>query len=181
LCYGCLDQAGTYAEGLSMQNSTLAKIALTAAVAVAGVGFFVKSTLGHTTQYKMVDELLAQGPDLSSWKDKDIKVHGWVLAGSIKTDVVNQETRRTFVLQHGGKMIRVFFTGPVPDTFKDQSEVVATGVIVPAASQAQLAGALEVALEADLPYVVEAKELQAKCPSKYEGARANQDLNVKFE
>jgi hypothetical protein len=29
--------------------------------------------------------------------------------------------------------------------------------------------------------VVEAKELQAKCPSKYEGARANKDLNSKFE
>ena len=30
----------------TMQNSTLAKIALTAAVAVAGVGFLVKSSLG---------------------------------------------------------------------------------------------------------------------------------------
>ena len=55
-----------------MQKSTLAKIALTAVVAVAGVGFFVKSTLGHTTHYKMVDDLMTTG-DLDQWKDKEIK------------------------------------------------------------------------------------------------------------
>ncbi len=163
-----------------MQKSTLAKIALTAAVAVAGVGFFVRSTLGHTTHYKMVDELMAGG-DLAQWKGKEIKVHGWVLAGSIKQEVVNQDTQRTFVLQKGGKKIRVFNEGPVPDTFKDQSEVVATGEIVPAESKRQLAQSLGVTLEADLSYVVVAKELQAKCPSKYEGAQANKDLKKKFE
>jgi len=162
-----------------MQNSTLAKIALTAAVAVAGVGFFVKSTMGHTQHYKMVDELLAG--DLKQWEGKELKVHGWVLAGSLKEDVVNQETHRSFVLQKDGKKIRVFSMGPKPDTFKDQSEVVATGRLVPAADMKQLAAALNVPLEADLAYVVEAKELQAKCPSKYDGARANKDLNSKFE
>ena len=163
-----------------MQKSTLAKIGLTAAVAIAGVGFFVKSTMGHTTHYKMVDDLMASG-DLSQWKDKEIKVHGWVLAGSIKSEVVNQETHRTFVLQKGGKKIRVFSSGPVPDTFKDQSEVVATGEIIPAASRTDLAKSLGVTLEADLAYVVDAKELQAKCPSKYEGATANKDLKIKYE
>jgi len=162
-----------------MQNSTLAKIALTAAVAVAGVGFFVKSTLGHTQHYKMVDELMAG--DLTQWKDKELKVHGWVLAGSIKEDVVKQETQRTFVLTKDGKKIRVFSMGPKPDTFKDQSEVVATGHLVAAATKQDLAAALGVPLEADVAYVVDAKELQAKCPSKYEGARANKDLNSKFE
>ena len=162
-----------------MQKSTLAKIALTAAVAVAGVGFFVKSTLGHTTHYKMVDELMAS--DLTQWKDKEIKVHGWVLAGSIKAEVVNQETQRTFILQKGGKKIRIFTEGPVPDTFKDQSEVVATGTLVAAESKKQLAQSLGVNLEADLGYVVQATELQAKCPSKYEGAQINKDLKKKFE
>ena len=120
-----------------MQKNTLAKIALTAAVAMAGTVFFVKSTLGHTTHYKMVDDLMTTG-NLDQWKDKEIKVHGWVLAGSIKQEVVNQETQRTFVLQKGGKKIRVFSDGPVPDTFKDQSEVVATGELVPATDRAQL-------------------------------------------
>lgn len=163
-----------------MQKSTLAKIGLTALVAVAGVGFFVKSTMGHTTHYKMVDDLMASG-DLAQWKGKEIKVHGWVLAGSIKQEVVNQETYRTFVLQRGGKKIRVFSSGPVPDTFKDQSEVVATGEIIAANTKTDLAKSLGVTLEADLAYVVDAKELQAKCPSKYEGAQANKDLKIKYE
>lgn len=163
-----------------MQKSTLAKIGLTAIVALVGVGFFVKSTMGHTTHYKMVDDLMTAG-DLEQWKDKEIKVHGWVLAGSIKQEVVNQDTYRTFVLQKGGKKIRVFSNGPVPDTFKDQAEVVATGEIVAAATKADLAKSLNVTLEADLSHVVVAKELQAKCPSKYEGAASNKDLKIKYE
>jgi len=161
-----------------MQTSTLAKIALTAAVAVAGVAFFVKSTLGHTTHYKMVDELMAG--DLAQWKDKELKVHGWVLAGSIREDIFEQETQRTFLVHKGGKKIRVFSSGPKPDTFKDQSEVVATGRIVPAAEKEKIAAALKVKLEADLDYVVDATELQAKCPSKYEGAQANKDLKTQY-
>src|SRR5258705_11438869 len=86
-----------------MQNSTLAKIALTAAVALAGVGFFVKSTLGHTEHYKMVDELMAS--DLSQWSGKQLKVHGYVRAGSVREQVVDQKTIRTFVLQKEGKKI----------------------------------------------------------------------------
>jgi cytochrome c-type biogenesis protein CcmE len=169
-----------------MQNSTLAKIALTAAVAVAGVGFFVKSTLGHTTHYKMVDELMAG--DLSQWKGKELKVHGWVQAGSIREQVVDQKTQRTFVLQKEGKRIRVFSYGPKPDTFKDQSEVIASGTLIKirgdepiAAEKRELAKSLGVPLEADLDYVVDATKLDAKCPSKYDGARANQDLGVKYE
>lgn len=158
-----------------MQNSTIAKLALTGAVVVAGVAFFAKSASTSTQHYKMVDQLLAT--DLSQWKGKELKVHGWVVAGTIKEKVVNQETIRTFVAHKDGKKIRVFNKGPKPDTFKDQSEVVATGTIVPAADMAALAQALEVRIEADMPYVVDATELMAKCPSKYEGAQANKDLD----
>jgi cytochrome c-type biogenesis protein CcmE len=71
--------------------------------------------------------------------------------------------------------------GPVPDTFKDQSEVVATGHLIAARERAPLAKSLGVAMEADIDYVLEASELQAKCPSKYDGARANKDLSKQFE
>ena len=162
-----------------MQKSTLAKIALTAAVAVAGLGFFVKSTLGHTEHYKMVDELMAT--DLTQWSGKELKVHGWVLAASIHEQVVDQKTHRTFVLTKEGKQIRIFSSGPKPDTFKDQAEVIATGHLVPAAEKRELARSLGVTLEADQAYVVDAEKLDAKCPSKYDGARANKDLNTKFQ
>lgn len=154
-----------------MNKNTLGKIVLTAVVAVGGVGFLVKSSVSSAQHYKMVDELLTT--DLSSWKDKELKVHGWVEAGSIQEKVVDQETDRTFLLQKGGKKIRVFSSGPKPDTFKDQSEVVATGHLVAAADMAKRAGKLGVAIESDMPYVVDSTELMAKCPSKYDGADAN--------
>jgi cytochrome c-type biogenesis protein CcmE len=156
-----------------MNKSTLGKIVLTVAVAVGGVGFLVKSSVSSAQHYKMVDDLLSG--ELSSWTDKELKVHGWVEAGSIHESIVNQETHRTFLLQKGGKKIRVFSAGPKPDTFKDQSEVVATGRLVPAAKMTELAKSLGVAIESDMQYVVDSTELMAKCPSKYDGARANQE------
>jgi cytochrome c-type biogenesis protein CcmE len=158
----------------SMQNSTIVKLALTVAVIAGGVFFFARSTQGSTQHYKMVDQLLAT--DLSQWKDKELKVHGWVVAGTIKEKVVNQETMRTFVMHKDGKKIRVFSRGPKPDTFKDQSEVVATGRIVTAQQMDEMARGLDIRIEDDMPYVVEASELMAKCPSKYEGANANKNI-----
>lgn len=156
-----------------MTNTTIAKIVLTAAIALGVVGFFWHSSSSHTGAYKMVDEAVAAAPE---WQGKEIKVHGWVVAGTIKEKVANQETVRTFVLHKDGKKIRVFSKGPKPDTFKDQSEVVATGHIVPAAQMDELAKGLDMRIEDDMPYVVEATELMAKCPSKYEGADANKNI-----
>ena len=157
-----------------MQQNTIIKLALTGAVVVAGVAFFAKSASTSTQHYKMVDQLLAT--DLSQWKDQELKVHGWVVAGTIKEKVVNQETIRTFVLHKDGKKIRVFNKGPKPDTFKDQSEVVATGHVIPAAQMDAMARGLEMRIEDDMPYVVDSSELMAKCPSKYEGADANKNI-----
>ncbi len=158
-----------------MQNSTIAKLALTAAVVVGGVAFFAKSASTNTQHYKMVDQLLKA--DLGALGGQELKVHGWVVAGSIREKIVNQETVRTFVLHKDDKKIRVFSRGPKPDTFRDQSEVVATGKIVPAADMAAMASSLDVRIDSDMQYVVEATELMAKCPSKYEGAQANKKLD----
>ncbi|MBA2538751.1 MAG: cytochrome c maturation protein CcmE [Deltaproteobacteria bacterium] len=160
-----------------MQNSTVLKIVLTAAVAIGGVVFFVKAGMGSTQTYMMVDELLAG--DLSRLEGKELKVHGWVVAGTIQEKVVNQQTIRTFVLHKSGKKIRVFSKGPKPDTFKDQSEVVATGRLVASAQAKEMATQLGAPLETDLAYVVDATDLQAKCPSKYDGAQVNK--NLKYE
>lgn len=158
-----------------MNNSTLGKLALTAAVAVAGVGFLVKSSMSSASHYMMVDDLLKT--ELTQWQGKELKVHGFVETGSIVQQIVNQETHRTFVLQKAGKKIRVFSSGPVPDTFKNESEVVAMGHLVPAAKLKPIADSLKVALEPEMTFVVDATELQAKCPSRYEGAKTNQKLD----
>ena len=154
-----------------MKNSTMGKVALTAAVAIGGLAFLVNSSTSNAQHYMMVHELMKS--DLSQWAGKELKVHGWVESGSIHESVVNQETHRTFLLQREGKKIRVFSSGPKPDTFKDQSEVVATGHLVPAEKMRAVATALGVAVESDPPYVVDSSELMAKCPSKYDGARVN--------
>lgn len=159
-----------------MDKSTLGKILLTAVVVVVGVGFFIRSSVSRAQQYMMVDDLMAN--DLSSFTDKELKVHGWVESGSIVEKIVAQESHRTFLLQKAGKKIRVFSVGPKPDTFKDQSEVVATGHLVPAAKMKEVAEGLGIRIESDAPYVVDATELMAKCPSKYDGARVNQQLTT---
>ena len=42
---------------------------------------------------------------------------------------------------------------------------------------AAMAEGLGVRIESDMQYVVDATELMAKCPSKYEGAQANKKLD----
>ena len=172
-----------------MTNATLAKLALTVGVVIGGGGFLIYSSVGHAQHYKMVDELLAAGK-LDDWKDKELKVHGNVDGGSIVESVVDQEMQRSFVLERDGKRIRVFSKGPKPDTFKDKSEVVATGRLVPAAQMQHLADALckdpakpgcPIHADAEQAWVVEATELMAKCPSKYEDGAPNQKLDTDFK
>jgi cytochrome c-type biogenesis protein CcmE len=169
-----------------MKNATLAKIGLTVAVVVGGAGFLVYSSKSHAQHYEMVDNLIVKG--LDGWQDKQLKIHGFVEAGSIIEDIVNQEQRRTFVLQKDGKKIRVFSAGPKPDTFKDQSEVVASGRLVLAEQFRELAAALcrkpqpgcPIVVDAEQVFVFDSTELMAKCPSKYEGAPSNKlDTNFK--
>jgi cytochrome c-type biogenesis protein CcmE len=141
-----------------MKKQTLLKLILTATVVLCGAGFLFYSSIGNAEHYKMVDELM-KAP--SEWVGRDMRIHGWVLPGSIKEQIVDQEMHRSFVLQHSGKKIYVSHVGPKPDTFRDQSEVVASGNLVQ---------------QGDGSYAFEARELMAKCPSKYEGAQSNKKL-----
>lgn len=151
-----------------MNRSTLGKIALTAAVAVGGITFVMRSS-ASAERYFHVEELMAK--QLPDWTGKELKIQGTVLTGTIVEKIENQDTQRTFVLQSKGKRIRVFNAGPKPDTFKDESEVLATGHLVPAAELKPLAQKLGVAIDSDMPYVLQSTELSAKCPSKYDGNR----------
>ena len=169
-----------------MTNATLGKILLSIAVIAGGAGFLVYSAFGSTEQYAMVNTLVSNGFD--KYGDRPMKVHGYVEAGSIIESVVNQETQRTFILQKEGKKIRVFSRGPKPDTFKDQSEVVATGRLVSAKSLQAMADSLcakpqpgcPIHADAEQTMVFDASELMAKCPSKYDGATSNK-IDPKFK
>jgi len=159
--------------------ATAVKVGLTAAVMLGGMAFLVYSSAAEAQHYKMVDELVGAG--LESWEGKALKVHGWVATGTIVTSVVSQEMRRTFVLEKAGKRIRVFARGPMPDTFKDGAEVVASGrLVAPGPLQPMVdlmcAGSVAgcpVRTDAEQAWVLDATEVSAKCASHYDGADAN--------
>lgn len=174
-----------------MTNATLAKILLTGIVAIGGGGFLVYSSVGQAQHYMQVDQLVSGSID--KWKETDLKVHGKVIAGSIVEQVIGPKMERTFLLETNGQKIRVFHSGPVPQTFKDESDVIALGQVIPAAQRQDLATQLcekakakggaatcPIKTDAEQQWVVDASELSAKCPSRYENAPNNKlDTNYK--
>lgn len=131
-----------------MKAKTL-KIAATAAVLVMAFGGLLYSTLRDGTEYyKHVDEVAS---DPGAWQGKKLQLHGYVVDKSIFVKPETLEYR--FQIQSKGKVIPARYTGIVPDTFKDGSEVVLKGH-----------------LRAD-GFAVEPNGVMAKCPSKYEAGK----------
>ena len=123
-----------------------AKIGVTTLVLATVFGILLYTTLGESMQYyKYVDEIVGSQQD---WSGKKLQVHGYVVPGSIGKKADRLEYR--FDIQRNGKTMRAFYTGIVPDTFKDDSEVVLTGVLTKEGFMAN--------------------DMTAKCPSKYEAA-----------
>ncbi|HEX5141796.1 MAG TPA: cytochrome c maturation protein CcmE [Dehalococcoidia bacterium] len=123
-----------------------AKIGVTTLVLATVFGVLLYTTLGESMQYyKYVDEVVGSQAD---WSGKKLQVHGYVVPGSIGKKANALEYR--FDIQRNGKTMRAFYNGIVPDTFKDDSEVVLTGVLTKEGFVAN--------------------DMTAKCPSKYEAA-----------
>jgi cytochrome c-type biogenesis protein CcmE len=123
-----------------------AKVGLTTLALATAFGILLYTTMGESMQYyKYVDEV-AGSPQ--TWAGKTLQVHGYVVPGSIgrKRDALDYQ----FDLQRNGQVIRAYYSGVVPDTFKDEAEVVLTGELTPNGFMAT--------------------EMTAKCPSKYEEA-----------
>ena len=123
-----------------------ARIGVTTLVLLTAFGILLYTTLGESMQYyKYVDEVMAQP---QAWQGKALQVHGNVVPGSIgrKRDSLDYQ----FQLQRNGQKITAYYSGIVPDTFKDDSEVVLTGQLTPNGFMAT--------------------DMTAKCPSKYEEA-----------
>ena len=129
-----------------------AKIAISAGVVAAGVAVIVYSALGNSLPYKYVDGVMG---DPDRWESKAIQLHGNVESGSIEEKIEDQTTKTTFVLYYKDKRIKVTHQGGKPDTFRDEAQVVATG---------------RLRKDPNGEPFFEAKELLAKCPSKYESA-----------
>lgn len=127
-------------------NHKALKVGLTSLVLVLAFGGLFYSTLGEDmAYYKHVDEVMTQ-PD--EWYGKSLQLHGFIVPESI---FVNKRTLQyKFNVQSNGKVVAATYTGIVPDTFKDDAEVVLKGTL------------------SNAGFVVEPNGVMAKCPSKYE-------------
>jgi cytochrome c-type biogenesis protein CcmE len=132
------------------------KIGATALVLVLAFGLMMWSTLREGTEYyKNIDEVMVNQQD---WHGKQLQLHGYVVPNSIlvkkstleyKFKVQNNPARSS----EPGTVVDVTYKGIVPDTFKDEAEVVLKGKLSPNGFHTDPNGVM------------------AKCPSKYEEAQ----------
>jgi cytochrome c-type biogenesis protein CcmE len=116
---------------------------LTLALAFAGLMY---STLSEGTEYyKHVDEVMGQPGE---WYGKKLQLHGYIVPNSVFVNKRTLEYR--FKVQSNGQIVDARYTGVVPDTFKDDAEVVLKGTL------------------ASDGFTVAPNGVMAKCPSKYE-------------
>lgn len=122
------------------------KIGLTGLVLALAFGGLLFTTLGEATEYyKLVDEVMVQ-PE--PWYGKKLQLHGFVVPGSISRTRSGLDWR--FQVQSNGRVVNATYRGVVPDTFKNDAEVVLKGT-----------------LSTD-GFAVAPNGVMAKCPSKYE-------------
>jgi cytochrome c-type biogenesis protein CcmE len=125
-----------------------AKIGITTVVlTLAFVGLLWTTLSEGTEYYKHVDEVMTNP---QAWYGKKLQLHGHVVDGSILRRRDSLDYR--FQIQANGQVVTASYTGIVPDTFKDGSEVVVKGTLRPDG------------------FLVEPNGVMAKCPSKYEAS-----------
>ena len=127
------------------------KMGATGTVLVLAFVGLLWSTLRDGTEYfKYVDEVL---PQRQVWEGKPLQLKGYVVPGSILRKRDSLEYR--FKVQNNparasqpGGVVEASYTGIVPDTFKDEAEVVLQGQLTANGFQVKPNGVV------------------AKCPSK---------------
>ena len=122
------------------------RIGLTVVVLAAAFGGLLYSTLSEGAEYyKHVDEVMVNPEE---WHGKNLQLHGFVVPNSIKRRPDSLDWR--FEVHSKGHVVRASYSGIVPDTFKDEAEVVLKGTLSPDG------------------FHVAPDGVMAKCPSKYE-------------
>ena len=120
------------------------KVALTSIVPALAFGGLLYSTMGEATEYyKHVDEVMGN-PD--PWYGKKLQLHGFAKQVTRKPNSLEYR----FQVENNGEIVTATYKGVVPDTFKDDAEVVLKGTLSPAG------------------FEVAPNGVMAKCPSKYE-------------
>ena len=128
------------------------KILATVIIVGGGLGYLLYTTAAPEVEwYKHVDEVLAEP---GAWTGKRLQLHGRVVKGSLMRRPAGGTFEYRFRVEHNGRSVEARYAGLVPDTFKDEAEVVLKGRLAPT-------GSFEVARDG----------VMAKCPSKYEAKR----------
>lgn len=146
-----------------MARTNLIKILISAAIIIGAGGYLLADTLAEPevlTYFQSADVVIVNNKDFLGQR---IRMGGHVKKDSIlqKKGTLEYQFEVQPVLgmlkypEAKDKTITVRYTGVVPDTFKDDAEVIVTGSVQPDGS-------------------FTAKELVAKCPSKYEAEQKNQ-------
>ena len=122
------------------------RIGLTSLVLIGAFAGLMYTSLAEGTEYyKHVDEVMGQ-PD--EWYGKKLQLHGFVVPDSIEKKRNSLEYR--FKVHSNGHIVNATYTGVVPDTFKNDAEVVLKGTL------------------SHEGFSVAPNGVMAKCPSKYE-------------
>jgi cytochrome c-type biogenesis protein CcmE len=143
--------AGTVQIGQNWQVALNkgARVVLSALVILASAaGFLYYTTVQDAEYYKHVDEVMANP---SQWYGKSMSLHGFVDGQPLqRADSLDYR----FQVKAGPAVVQARYTGVVPDTFKEGSEVVLRGRLTPDG------------------FHVDPNGVMAKCPSKYEARKA---------
>ena len=124
-------------------RSKALKIALTCVVLAGALGGLMYASLSEGTEYYIhVDEVMK---DRTAWEGKRLQLHGFVTDLRQRPNSMDYK----FAVGFNGKVMTATYTGVVPDTFKNDSEVVLKGK-----------------LHGD-QFSVDPNGVMAKCPSKY--------------
>ena len=120
------------------------KVGLTTMVLAVAFGGLLFSSLEESSEYyKHVDEVMTQ-PE--QWYGKKLQLHGFAKQVAKKPN--SHEYR--FQVESNGEVVTATYKGVVPDTFKNDAEVVLKGTLSPEG------------------FSVAPNGVMAKCPSKYE-------------
>lgn len=131
-----------------MKKSAL-KLIVAGTLIMAGGGYLLFSSMGSSmVYYYTVDEVLSNEADFS---ERGVRISGWVKPETVRLADDGKGIEFKTINRETGSSMQVDYQGIVPDTFKENSEVVVEGIWDSEAER------------------FHASVLLAKCPSKYEG------------
>ncbi len=136
------------------------KFLIVGALILGAISYLMFSGINDSmVYYYTVSEALEMAQELDN---RGIRVGGYVQAGTIQKD--NSQSQVEFLVfeKESDRTLPVIYQGIIPDTFKDNAEVVVVGMYRPEEG------------------IFHANVLLAKCPSKYEalGPEHPQDIPI---